>query len=107
MPQITFSKSDCDLLQSIIACVEYELEDVPVKPKGWSYADYLSVFSAVSHKFGKNIKADSVSVILSETDQTLLRRLINVYVEHYSDLYDDPISPEKAEALRELYSILS
>ena len=107
MPLLTFSHSEYTILRTVIACIEFELEDVPVKPKGWTYSDYRAAFMTVSRKFNQNIKSGSVSVSLSDCDQTLLRRLINVYVEHYSSLYDDPIDPEEAEALRELYSRLS
>lgn len=107
MPQIMLSNADYKRLQNIIACIEYELEDAPVKPKGWSYTDYRAAFFTTSRKFGKTVKSGAVSLSLSESEQTLLRCLINVYVAHYSDLYDDPIGPEEAEALREVYSTLS
>lgn len=91
----------CKLLRHILNCIDADLEDVPVKPRGWDRAKYRSTFKTVFQKLGTS------PLDFDENECKFLRTMINAYIKHYSDLFDDPIPTEEAEALREAYSILS
>lgn len=106
MGQYTFLSDDFAIMQKVIDCIDYELEDVPVKPKGWVYTDYLAVFETVSQKFEGRVSSPT-AVELTEDERKLLRRFIDVYVENYNRFSDDSIPNEEAEILREVYNILS
>lgn len=101
MPQYNLSNNDSALLRKVLDCIDCEFESAPTKPRGMSLAQYRSLFRSVYQKLR------DPSPDFGESECSLLRSMINAYVKYYPDLFDEPIPTEEAQALRELYSILS
>lgn len=97
----TLTAEQRKLIRNVLNCIDADLEDAPTKPRGWDRAKYRNTFKATYQKLGSSLPE------FDEDECKFLRTMINAYIKHYSDLFDDPIPTEEAEALREAYSILS